>query len=330
MSALAITLAAVLETQVPPGRPGYSVEPAPSGRYSSFYGTTVRRETAETARKRYADIAAEIVESADEILAETGSKKFTRVHLVALAAGVAIIESGLREDVQVGRGWAKKADDVGGRGRGPGQEACLAQIHPLSAWRFPEPDVDPALLKRASKGEWRAQKAIADTLVGRDREALGRCFRTQARMLVHGAERCAGKSKVRDLTWGTIALYVSGSSCTTPQGGKTAARYRLANKIEKMLTGAAPLDVVAATPIEPAKSCSAIPYKYQRPEGWKPVAKRTRAQALWAHSLLKLPLDSVQETKLEGEHLLARVETHCDERRGPHRGVSLYRRETQQ
>lgn len=85
---LAAALAAILEVVVPPGGTAYSVEPAPTGKFSSFYGATVVRETPHTARARYLDNTKALVAEVDFVLKESGSKLFTRTELAALALGV--------------------------------------------------------------------------------------------------------------------------------------------------------------------------------------------------------------------------------------------------
>jgi hypothetical protein len=232
---LVVALLAVLEAQVPPGRTSYSVEAAADGKFSSFYGATVRKESAETARARYRDIVEVSIEQVDFVLAESKSKIFTRTELVALTLGVAIQESGLREDVQVGRGRSGKPDDAGGEGRGPGNEACLMQANPVIAWRFADAPKDLKLA--AEKGDRKAREAIARTLLGRDRAALSRCFRTGIRMLVHGARWCSGQKSRSSPDWSAVAMFVSGTSCTTSQHGKTAARVNLARRIYWRIAG---------------------------------------------------------------------------------------------
>jgi hypothetical protein len=305
-----------------PGKTGFSVEPAPTGKYSSHYGTTVQRETYESGAKRYRVTLESLVHAAHEIHRETGTKKFTVTELVFLATGVMIQEGGLREDVQSGRGWAKKADDVGGRGRGPGKEACSGQIHPLIAWRFA--DTTPELRAAAEKGDRKAREAIAKSLIGTDRAALVRCFRTEMRMLINGAEWCAGKSDLAT-DWHAVAMYVTGESCTADPFRKTSLRVNLARRIKAAIEGEAkPVSVATAAP-----ACSTITYK--RPVGWVAIDRRTPAMADWARSLhsLQLPLDTTRERSFGSRRVLARVDMHCDAERGPHRGVSLFRPERQ-
>lgn len=106
------------------------------------------------------------------------------------------------------------------------------QVNPVIAWRFADAPADLKLA--AEKGDWKARNAIAATLVGRDSAALHRCYRAGIRMLVHGARYCFGKG-VTD--WGAVAMYVSGTSCTTSQNGKTRARVMLARRIHQRLVG---------------------------------------------------------------------------------------------
>jgi hypothetical protein len=124
-----------------------------------------------------------------------------------MTTAVAVIESGLREDVQVGRGSAKKASDDGGRGRGPGREACLLQIHPVIYQRFTQSPLEG--------------------LLGRNPQALRECFRTGMRMLINARAYCAGQAPKVPWDWATTAMYVSGTSCSSSNEGKTAARTHL-------------------------------------------------------------------------------------------------------
>lgn len=232
VSSLAAALVAVLATVVPPGKTAYSVEPAPTGRYSSYYGTTVAKESPTTALRRYNEHAEVMVEQAAVVIAETGNKNFTLPELVALTAAVAVQESGLREDVQVGRGRSGKPDDAQGEGRGPGNEGCAMQILPSSAWRFA--DAAPELKLLAAKGNAKAREAIVQSLLGHDRDSLRRCYRTGIRMLVRGASYCDGRKGYR-ADWAAVSVFVAGNSCDTDPHGKTAARVNLARRIYQRL-----------------------------------------------------------------------------------------------
>ena len=250
---LAEVLADVLEDLSPPGRTAFSVavaqgcapeaETCEGAKRSTFYGGAwVRQETAEQARLRYAVIAQAIPKAASNVLCltehdvaiegckpyDTGFKKqnWGVMYLSLAAMGAATYESGYREDVQVGRGHARKISDDGGMGRGPGSEGCLMQVHPQSAWAY-APDVDPELYKRASKGDRAAREAIVLTLVGLDEESVVRCFETGMRMLVKSRAYCAWASPKTDPRWAMYAQYGTGNSCTSSNDGKTVLRQRL-------------------------------------------------------------------------------------------------------
>lgn len=221
-------LLAVIQTHVQAGGTGFSVEPCPAGVYSSFYKTTVCRESYNHALVRYREVSTAMVTVANEFFCRSGAgaplercvvdKKVkawgSPLELAAMSLSVAIPESGLREDVQVGRGWAKKASDDGGRGRGPGFEACIAQIHPTMLRRF---------------------GLSADQLLGREPERLEACLRVQMRMLIHARSYCAWKSPTTPWPWATVAMYGSGASCTTSNHGKTGVRVRLHRRIQPEL-----------------------------------------------------------------------------------------------
>jgi hypothetical protein len=238
---LTSTLLSVLLSQTSPGGTQYSVEIArdcsaaaktcPDARWSTFYGTWVRRESKATAEARFGEIARAAVEAADEVLCLDDQERpranctpypgaigkrglrWSRLELATMTTAVAIIESGLREDVQVGRGSARKASDDGGRGRGPGREACLLQIHPVIYQRFTQ-----APLKE---------------LLGRNQQNLRECFATGMRMLINARAYCTGQAPRVPWDWATSAMYVSGSSCSDSNSGKTAARTHL---FRRMLT----------------------------------------------------------------------------------------------
>lgn len=224
MDLAAMTLAILLK-HCPPGQTGFSVEPSGAGKFSSFYSSPVVRETEETGRARYARIAAAMVGAAQDVLREEkprGVKLWNMRQLLAMTTAVAIFESGLREDVQMGRGSAHKADDAGGRGRGPGGEACFMQIHPRVFAEF------------APGG--------ADSLLGADEVKMRECFRAGMRMLVRARAYCSGtqkggKLKGYDWVWATAAMYGTGNSCTSSNHGKTALRVNLVRKLLPELKG---------------------------------------------------------------------------------------------
>jgi hypothetical protein len=166
-----------METTVPPGGTAFSVAPAAfchgmesceGAKWSTFYQTWVRQETVSDSEERYRSVLAPALERAiegvlcirldmsriegclpDPVALDKKTKKLLFGPRTAVAAVLALdtYESGLREDVQVGRGFAKKCprggpesiagvcgpSDDGGMGRGPANECGLGQQHPNSA-----------------------------------------------------------------------------------------------------------------------------------------------------------------------------------------------------
>jgi hypothetical protein len=215
----------VIQLHVDAGHTKFSVAPCDTGGvYSSFYKTTVCREREEAALERYRGISAEIAAVANELFCRTpagaelaGCVKDKRVDrwgspvtLAAMSLSVAIPESGLREDVQTGRGRAGKPDDAGGQGRGPSNEACIAQIHPERLRHY---------------------GLTADQVLGREPERLKACLRVQMQMLVQARAYCAWRAKTTPWEWATVAMYGSGNSCTTSNHGKTSVRVGLFRKV---------------------------------------------------------------------------------------------------
>lgn len=195
----------------PPGNTAFSVTPVAScagssvcagAKRSSFYGTWVKQETAAEGRARYELITRELAAESEA----QAVKPWTPRSLGAMALGIAIIESGLREDVQVGRGWAKLASDDGGMGRGPGKEAGFPQLHPSIASRF----LDPG-------------KKLEDVL-GLNPEAVRLAWRAQLRMLVHARQYCWAVAPKTDWAFATVSLYGTGTSCESINSGKTRRR----------------------------------------------------------------------------------------------------------
>lgn len=220
-------LFAMLATQCPPGKSPFSVEPVTEcagaescegAKWSSFYGTWVRQESPEAARARYQVVADSLaVETTSALCRDAtgakvenctplrGANRWGWWELVLTTAAIAIQESGLREDVQVGRGWAKKPSDDGGRGRGPGWERCFLQIHPTVR--------------------------NDDALLGTGPDAVRACFRQGISMLVHARWWCAWAKPKVDPLWASVSLYGSGVSCTTDNSGKTPKRVNLARRL---------------------------------------------------------------------------------------------------
>lgn len=230
---LAPALAAIITTAAPQGQSTFSVEVArdcaaedlwcEGAKRSTYYGGWVRRETAEAGEARVRIATEELVRAARDALCvgpageETcertkAQKRFTVTGLVALEAAIATYESGWREDVAMGRGKSGKPSDDGGQGRGPGGERCYVQIH-------------PSVLDD-------------DRLLGTDREALYRCFRQGAEMLVQARHHCAWAAPKVDRTWATVSLYGTGNSCDSINNGKTRPRVELARKFYAQLQAA--------------------------------------------------------------------------------------------
>ncbi len=272
-------LIALMLQQVPPGRTHFSVEPAPqsdSATWSDFYDTWVVQETPEHAAGRYASIASAFRTEAESLLCMTldGTKVencvphadavddksrslWSTADLSLMTLAVAIQESGLREDVQVGRGSARKASKDGGRGRGPGGEACLIQLHPTISWRFAA--VGEELKARAEKGDRDAREAIQQALVGLDKEALGRCIGSGMRALLRARAHCAWAKPKQPWDWATVSMYATGIGCDPDPGGKVARRVMLYRKLRdiagplrrKHLEDAAPKPVTKPGPEKP-------------------------------------------------------------------------------
>jgi hypothetical protein len=223
MSLLAAAILVAMERAVPPGRSAFSVEPVPAAecapaaascpnaRRSHFYGGWVRQESAETGRHRYSAKAhALALELAD-------SKR--PIEEAGLVLGIEVNESGLREDVQMGRGRSghtkptdRQFDDAGGQGRGPANEACGMQILPSMATPYGGPTA----------------------LLGWSPEALRNCYRAALDQLRHARAMCAPKMRTRLLPTGaredvgplfaTVSMYGVGNSCTSSNAGKTERR----------------------------------------------------------------------------------------------------------
>ena len=230
---LADAILAVMLKAVPPGRGGftltrqaYSVELVPTdlcapeaaecagARHSKFYGTWVRQESAETGRARYQKMAGRLA----LLLAESSSPALEAGRVI----GVSVNESGLREDVEFGRGRSGRVkptqaqyDDAGGEGRGPGNEACVMQILPSMAQKFGGPEA----------------------LLGDSDGAIDRCFSAGLEQLRHGEQMCRSVAKrqvrlpdgshvTKSLTYAMVSYFGTGSSCTSSNLGKSEARVQ--------------------------------------------------------------------------------------------------------
>lgn len=219
ISEAALVLA--MEKAAPCGRSAWSVEPVPvaecapdaaacaGAKRSSFYRGWVRKESAATCKVRRDKMAhALALEARDAI--EAG-----------LVLGIAVNESGLREDVMMGRGRSgrtkrtdKQYDDAGGQGRGPSNEACVMQIIPSMAREY----------------------GGAEALLGDSEGALRLCFRAGIAQLRYSRAMCSVRHRIRVLPTGeredvgplfaTISRYGTGHSCTSENDGKTARRVK--------------------------------------------------------------------------------------------------------
>jgi hypothetical protein len=225
MSTLAAAILVAMEKAAPCGRSNWSVEPVPAAecaatsascphaKRSSFYGGWVRKEGVAACTARRAQIASRLAHVLD------ASER--PVEEAAEIVGIAINESGLREDVQMGRGRSERIkptdpqyDDAGGQGRGPANEACLMQVIPSMA--------------KAYGG--------AEALLGASDEALDRCFRAGLSQLRWARAMCSTKARTRVLPTGaredvgvlfaTISRYGTGTSCLSDNMGKTSRRVK--------------------------------------------------------------------------------------------------------
>lgn len=223
----------------PPGHTNFSVSPVDCKdscseyKWSSFYKSYVKKESVEDGVLRYTKIAESIVKTAQKRLCLDDSlntienckkeiKGWRFVDLVSVIAASMIAESGLREDVQVGRGWSGHVkptdpltDDAGGQGRGPGGEACLVQIHPSV---FTKLNIDP------------------NTILGFSEESLNNCFGLGMDMFAKSRNMCAYRAAkhpeiTHDWVFETYSLYGTGNTCESANNGKTTYRRGLYTSI---------------------------------------------------------------------------------------------------
>jgi hypothetical protein len=154
------------------------------------------------------------------------------------------MESGAREDVQMGRGRYHKPIDHG-QGRGPGNEACFFQVLPDAGYRFADWISDNDRMKIAI--DPRAKEALLKGLLGTDPQSLGRCASIGIKMLSISRNICGAKNfadvKVggdNSYWWafGMFSYYGVGPNgkqggCYDENGGKTLVRVRLLQKLLK-------------------------------------------------------------------------------------------------
>jgi hypothetical protein len=139
-----------------------------------------------------------------------------------------------------------------------------------------------------------------DELVGTDRDATLRCIHVAAVSLVHLRETCGRERPTSDWAAVMFGAYMTGR-CVEQRG-----RARLFRAIE------------AGT----ATICSGLP-TFEVPEGWRRLFDAPKPARRFARRLLR-------RSELGSWHQGARwgylVEQHCDEERGPHKGVSVFAR----
>jgi hypothetical protein len=138
-----------------------------------------------------------------------------------------------------------------------------------------------------------------DELVGTDREATFRCLHVAAVSLIHLREVCTKNRPGVDWAAVTFGAYMTGR-CVEQRG-----RSRLFRAIE---AGSATV-------------CSGLA-SYQAPEGWRRAFNPPAAPRRFAHRFQRSPLGSWHR----GARWGYLVELHCDEARGPHKGVSVFER----
>lgn len=184
-------------------------------RWSAFRGAWVRVESRDAALARYQGIAEALERVATRLVdcklldgsvdlscqpAGWPRGKGRAQQLAFAAASVALWESGLREDIQIG---------APPMGRGPANETCVMQIMPsqvqgLARW-LPEKERTRAM-KPAEHEE------LAKTLLGREPEALDRCIEVGMRNLARARAMCSGRGA---WDYGMFAAYGTGSKCTS-------------------------------------------------------------------------------------------------------------------
>ena len=242
-------------------------------RWSDWHDAWVRVETKATARVRYAELALSLETSVLKVLClnpdgtriqpvkdeackpikwgyvyQLKRNRGTVKELLLSAQASMILESGAREDVQVGRGRYKKPDSVGGLGRGPGNEACMMQIIPHMAYVFADWITDEE--REKAKNSKVERERIAQQLLGRDQESLVRCFTVGMKMLAHSRQVCRRRLrawyknqslpvKLQGTYWWAMGMYSyygvgpsgNANGCYDFNKGKTLKRVRLLERL---------------------------------------------------------------------------------------------------
>lgn len=168
-------------------------------------------ESAEGGVRRYASIVGALARTADWLVHCDPKKSVCPEHdwpgstheLAVSGLTVALHESGLREDVEVGRGPL---------GRGPAGEVCLVQVAVDEAPKYAGwigADEREALLQDPARRE-----DFARGLLGESPKALEHCFEVGLRMLIRARAACA----TAPVPWdhGMFAMYGSGRTCRLP------------------------------------------------------------------------------------------------------------------
>ena len=185
-------------------------------RWSDARGAWVRVESSDAALRRYQGIAEALERVAVRLVdcrLPDGSVDFDcrpagwprgkgrAQQLAFAAASVALWESGLREDIQIG---------APPMGRGPAGEACAMQVMPdqiqaVASW-LTKAEKQTALTKEK-------REALAASLLGTEDRALDRCVEVGMRTLARARSTCMGKGVAWD--YGMFAAYGTGNKCNS-------------------------------------------------------------------------------------------------------------------
>jgi hypothetical protein len=204
-----------------------------SYKWSTFYNSYVQKESADDGKVRYSIITGKLIKSAQTKLCLDNNldtipdckrsplfKGWKFIELVSIEGAAMIAESGIREDVEYGRGRSGHTkpkdpltDDAGGEGIGPGGEVCLVQIHPIVLAKF---NLDP------------------QTFLGED--GLDNCFGFGMDLFGRARGMCSYRASKtpeleHDWVFETFSAYGTGNTCASGNNGKTAYRVSLYKKI---------------------------------------------------------------------------------------------------
>ena len=173
--------------------------------WSRARNSWVRAESAAEAERRYTMIANVLADTASRLVACEGQSCDNFVwsgstkQLALAALTVVVHESGLREDIQFGRGPL---------GRGSLGEACLMQLDardaPYLATWIPEQQRQGIAYDKLKREQF------AQSLLGDSPEALSRCFEVGMRMLARARASCSASSSWQH---GMFSMYGTGTTC---------------------------------------------------------------------------------------------------------------------